>query len=190
MTGPVAGPELRVRSMAEANLTAADHAALRGLLGAAFPELAATFAVASFWGSEPDHRLWLETAAGEPVAHLSLVRRAIDVGGVAVPVAGVGAVAIRPDRRGSDLGRRLLAELRGLLSGRVPAAFGFLACSEEMAGFYARAGWHRLDQPMRYVDPASGQQVVYDGPSMILPAEEPVERWPGGGTIDLRGLPW
>ena len=185
-----AGPELRLRFAAEADLTGADHAALRGLLGAAFPELAATFAVASFWGARPDHRLWLETAVGEPIAHLSLVRRTVDAGGVAVPVAGVGAVATRPDRRGRGLGRRLLAELRGVLPGQVPAAFGFLACREELVGYYARAGWHRLAQPMRYVDPESGQQAVYDGPTMILPAEEPLERWPGRGTIDLGGLPW
>ncbi len=182
--------DLRSRFVAEPDLSDADRAALRRLLVAAFPADAEAFATASYWGAKPDFRLWLETTAGEPVAHLSLVSRLISVGAATVSVAGVGAVGVRPDRQGRGLGSRLLAELPTVLPARVPAAFGFLACGDALAGFYERAGWHLVHQPMHYVDPDTGGSAVYHGPKLILPAEARLGDWPTAGAIDLRGLPW
>lgn len=187
---PAANDELRLRFVAEVDLSADDHAAISALLVASFPEYADIFRVASWYGGRPDHRLWLEEPDGELVAHLDFGRRVIGVGDRDVLVAGVGEVATRPDRRGRDLGRRLMAELRRVLKAETPVGFGYLGCREEVAGFYERVGWHRIDQRTREIDPSSKQWTISEGPAFILPATEPLDAWPREGTIDLRGMWW
>lgn len=123
-TMPAAIDGLRLRFVAEADLGACDHVAISALLIATFPDHADTFRAASWYGGRPDHRLWLEGSDGTPVAHLDFERRLIGVGDREVLVAGVGEVATHPDRQGRGLGRRLMAELRRVLTRETPAASG------------------------------------------------------------------
>lgn len=57
---PATTSKLRLRFVAEADLSANDHAVISALLVSAFPEYAGTFCAASWYGGRPDHRLWLK----------------------------------------------------------------------------------------------------------------------------------
>lgn len=181
---------LRLRFVAEAELSAEDHAAVSALLVAAFPEHADAFRTASWYGGRPDHRLWLEDSDSVLVAHLDFERRFIGVGDREVLVAGVGEVATHPEQQGKGLGRWLMAELRRVLTTETPVGFGYVGCREEVVGFYERAGWHRIDQRTREIDPGSREWTVSEGPNLILPATAPLAAWPCEGTIHLRGMWW
>lgn len=184
------GTELRHRLVREDALTGANHDAIKRLLVAAFPQTAAVFSVASYWGAQPEYRLWLEDDDGTMVAHLDFERRVIDVGGREVLVAGVGEVATHPDWQRKGLGRRLMAAFRTVLCTELPVPFGFLNCSEAVAGFYTSVGWHRMPQSTRERDRVTGTWTEHTLPSMVLPAMAPIEAWPREGSIDLRGVPW
>ena len=189
-TVPASTDGLLLRFVAEAELSAGDHAGISALLTAAFPEHAYAFRAASWYGARPDHRLWLEDSDGAPVAHLDFERRLIGVGDREVLVAGVGEVATHPQWQGRGLGRRLMAELLRVLTAETPVGFGYLGCREEVVGFYERVGWHRIYQKIREIDPGSGKWTVSEGPTLILPATAPLSAWPYEGTIDLRGMWW
>ena len=193
--GPATDPpalrgQLRLRVVAECDLTAQDHAAISALLVAAFPEHAATFASSSWYAARPDHRLWLHQPDGAVVAHLDFERRRIGVGDDEVLVAGVGEVAVHPLWRGLGLGAALMERLRGVLRTDLPVDFAYLGCREEVVGFYERVGWHRIRHRVREVDPETGRWTVSEDPTLIMPATEPLDRWPREGLIDLRGMWW
>ena len=189
-TMPAAPDGLRLRFVAETELSTDDHAAISALLVAAFPEHADAFRTASWYGGRPDHRLWLEDLDGTLMAHLDFERRLIGVGDREVLVAGVGEVATHPRRQGRGLGRWLMAELRRVLTAETPVGFGYLGCREEVVGFYERVGWHRIYQKTQEIDPGSREWTVSEGPTLILPAIAPLSAWPREGTIDLRGMWW
>jgi predicted N-acetyltransferase YhbS len=183
------GADLRLRLVPEAELTEDDHARIRGLLVAAFPEYAELFAVDSWWGARPEYRLWLEEADRSLLAHLEFERRTVLVGDQEVPIAGTGEVAVHPTRQGQGLGCRLMHELRRILRTEVPASFGFLGCRDEVVDFYEHTGWVRIDRPTRYLRPNDTAWVTDLGPNLILPALAPADAWPDG-DVDLRGMPW
>lgn len=54
---PATTSKLRLRFVAEADLSANDQAVISALLVSAFPEYAGTFCAASWYGGRPDHRL-------------------------------------------------------------------------------------------------------------------------------------
>ncbi len=178
------------RLVREDDLTEGEHRAIRELLVSSFPENATAFSATSYLGARPEYRLWLEDTQGEILAHLDFERRLVGVGADEVLVAGIGEVAVRPDLQGRGLGRALMQELRRVLAVDTPAQFGLLYCLEEVAGFYARTGWHRVYQPTRSADPHSGEVYEEIETTFVLPGTEPLERWPGVGTIDLRGEGW
>ncbi|MBA2693625.1 MAG: GNAT family N-acetyltransferase [Rubrobacter sp.] len=182
--------DLRFRFVAEGDLTPGDHAAISDLLVVAFPKHADVFRAASCYPAPPDHRLWMEDPSGAIVAHLGFERRLIGVGERDILVAGVGGVATHPGRRGKGLGRRLMAELRRVLTTETSAAFGYLGCREEVVGFYERVGWHRVYRKVREMDLGSMEWTLSEGPTLIMPATKPLSAWPREGTIDLRGMWW
>ncbi|CAN5586193.1 hypothetical protein BH20ACT10_BH20ACT10_14850 [soil metagenome] len=188
---PEATDGLRLRFVAEVDLTLDDHAAISDLLVASFPEHADTFRAASWYGARPDHRLWIEDSPGAIAAHLDLERRLIGVGGRDVLVAGVGEAATHPKWRGKGLGRRLMAELRRVVSTETeaPAEFGYLGCREEVVGFYERVGWHRIYRKVREINPDSREWTTSESPTLIMPAAKPFSAWPEG-EINLRGTWW
>jgi predicted N-acetyltransferase YhbS len=174
----------------ETALTEADHRALSALLTAAFPAHAAAFTLRSWNMARKEARLWLADGAGVPVAHLALERRLVAVGDRDVLIAGVGEVAVAPGRQRTGLGAALMRELRPRLQAELAADFGYLQCGENVAGFYARAGWTRFANPARYLDPADERTVLEaDWPTMVMPGRRPLTDWPEG-LVDLRGLPW
>ena len=181
---------LRPRLVADSALTSPQRAALAALLVAAFPPYAAMFRDTAWASAEPEYRLWLETSAGEIVAHLGFGRRLITVGGRPLTIAGVGGVATSPPHQGQGAGRQLMAALQRVLREEAPAPFGYLNCGPAVVGFYRSVGWHEIHQVSRFIDIYTHQRSDDAGPTLILPAQAPLEQWPSDGLIDLRGMAW
>ena len=57
-------PLLFIRFAQETELTLKDHETIQNLLVTAFPQYIEIFTLASFWGSHPTNRLWIETKRG------------------------------------------------------------------------------------------------------------------------------
>jgi nodulation protein A len=163
----------------------ADHEGITALLGRAFPRSRTPFTGARSWSSaRPELRL-LGLLDSLPVAHVAVLRRFLQIGGHAQLVGDVGLVAVDPGRHGSGLGAELLVRTRSELAA-LEMPFGFLTCGEQVAGFYARGGWSRVDGPTRMVR-ADGEVQVYGGVSMALAVSATLDAWPCG-QIDRNGL--
>ncbi len=168
----------------EDDLTDDDHAVLGALLARCFPRSRTPFGPGRSWSSaRPELRLVARDDGG-PVAHLAVLRRFLQVGGVAVPVGDVGLVAVDPARQGGGTGAALLARGRGVLEA-LELPFGFLTCGERVAGFYASGGWVAVPGPTRMVR-ADGRVQVYGGVSMVLPVGRGIDGWPAG-RVDRNG---
>jgi len=189
-TMPAAPDGLRLRFVAESELSTDDHAAISALLVAAFPEHADAFRNASWYGGRPDHRLWLEDSDGTLMAHLDFECRLIGVGDREVLVAGVGEVATHPQQQGRGLGRRLMAELRRVLTAETPVGFGYLGCREEVVGFYERVGWHRIYQKTREIDPGSREWTVSAGDLAMEGSHMPVAPLLAIAAREVHEKPW
>jgi GNAT superfamily N-acetyltransferase len=185
----------------ETGLTPADHEALAGLLratfGGAYPGV---FDTRSWARARKEARLWLADGDGRPLAHLAAERRLVAVGDAEVLVAGVGEVAVDPERHGRGLGRALLAEFDRRLSAELAADFGFLQTERGAAGFYRSCGWTTVPNRVRAVDyhdevsvvggPVSPDQNPDEGESaLVRPARLGLDQWPDG-LVDLRGVSW
>jgi nodulation protein A len=167
----------------EDDLDDADHAALGALLARCFPRSRTPFGPGRSWSSaRPELRL--VGSAGRPLAHAGVLRRFLQVGDVATPVGDVGLVAVDPDAQGHGVGGALLVRCRDLLDG-LDLPFGYLTCGEQVAGFYASAGWVRVPGPTRMVR-ADGRVQVYGGASMVLPVRRGIDAWPAG-RVDRNG---
>jgi len=178
------------RLLEEADLKPQDHERISSLLVAAFPQHVNTFSQKSYWGSMPEYRLLLENPSGELLAHLEFGLRTIGVGPQESKIAGIGAVATRPDVQGQHLGRALFKHLHSLLLERFGVDFGYLGCREAVVGFYQKVGFVRFDQTVLELNPDTGEWQESTYPNMVLPVCEPLEAWPGTGRVDLRGMPW
>jgi nodulation protein A len=161
-----------------------DHAALGALLARCFRRSRTPFGPGRSWSSaRPELRL-VGSADGEPVAHLAVLRRFLEVGDLPVVVGDVGLVGVDPDVQGSGVGAALLARCRDRLHG-LDLPFGYLTCGEQVAGFYASGGWIRIAGPTRMVR-ADGRVQVYGGVSMVLPVRRGIDEWPAG-RVDRNG---
>jgi nodulation protein A len=192
----------------EDDVTPDEHAELAALFSRCFPHSLTPFAGARSWSSgRPEVRLVGRDGA-DVVAHLGILRRFLQAGGragrsspadatapvgVARPVAehavlvgDVGLVATDPAVQGRGTGAELMRRTAATLR-ELEMPFGFLTCGEQVAGFYARAGWVRVDNPTRMVR-ADGRVQVYGGVSMVLPVCAPIGAWPAGVRVDRNGV--
>ncbi len=175
---------------AESDLTEEQHQRICDLLVLAFPRYADLFRTVSYYYAQPDHRLWYEEADGTIIAHLDFEHRTIAVNGVDVDIAGVGEVAVHPDRHKQGLGRKLMALLQTMLKQQFQVDYGFLQCRDEVVGFYQSVGWHKINQTVHEVDIKTGKTVATNGNALIMPIHKSVDDWDTNGDVDLRGLPW
>jgi nodulation protein A len=119
------------------------------------------------------------------VAHAGVLRRFVQVrceGRIVEQlVAVVGLVAVRPDRQGSGLGRRLGAGIAGALT-ELGVPFGLLGCRDQVRGYYRSVGWHALPATRAYHCPLDDpyRTVADDAGWMVLPVTERFDRWPAG----------
>ncbi|MER7701819.1 GNAT family N-acetyltransferase [Kitasatospora sp. NPDC097605] len=125
--------------------------------------------------AEPDGRL---------VAHAGLVVLPVSVGGRREDVVGLGGVAVAADRRGHGLARAVvdgaLARARDL-----GPRLAILFCRPDVAGLYARLGWHPLEGPVEVEQPAG--PTVMPLRTMWFPLHEGA-RGPEG-AVRLHSLP-
>ncbi len=131
-----------------------------------------------------DWHLMIEVG-GVVVSRLGVVDRTIDVGDRELRIAGVGGVATLPHYRKRGLARLVVERVGRWMCDELGADFGLLLCGEEMAVYYGKSGWRRIDGPV-YADQPSGRRLE-EGVTMILPARR--STWPAG-DVDLRGLPF
>jgi len=176
--------------VAEDDLTPEHHRRISDLLVLAFARYAELFRNASYYYSVPHYRLWLEDEAGDMVAHLDFECRTIGVNGADVLIAGIGEVAVHPDKHGQGLGRELFVRLFPILRDQCKVDFGFLQCRDQVVGFYQSVGWHKLSQNIHEEDIKTGETIVAIGNALILPVCKPLSGWSTAGDVDLRGLPW
>lgn len=127
------------------------------------------------------------------IAHVGFQRCFIRVGAHEVAVAGTGGVLVHPDWRSDGLGRRVMAHAQQVMRDDDRVDFGYLGCREEVASFYERTGWSRVDAVERHVSMIDTNVTVTSsaGPILIFTAGSGAgaDRWPQG-DIDLRGTPW
>jgi nodulation protein A len=162
----------------EDDLVDAEHEALAGLLRPCFPRSAEVLTGPRSWISgRPELRVIAEQA-GRPVAHLGVLRRFLQFESGPQLIGDIGLVAVHPDRRGTGLGAELLARTAAALH-RLDLPFGFLTCGEQVAGFYEKAGWVRVANPVRMIRRDRRVQ-VYGGLAMAMPVRAGMADWPKG----------
>jgi aminoglycoside 2'-N-acetyltransferase I len=158
----------------------------RAALGRLFAQVAAHghgfWEANQVWGGPSEKRIWLTGADGEPIAHLAYGLRTIAVGGQPVRLAGIGAVCVSPEHRGLGLSRHLFA----LLEATVEADFGLLTCADVAAAL----GALRVQQPVRCLEPDTGQWADCLGPFFVVALRQPLSAWPSLGPIELRASQW
>jgi nodulation protein A len=161
-----------------------EHDALGALLARCFPRSRAPFGPGRSWASaRPELRL-VASAGDRPVAHLAVLRRFLQIGGVAQLVGDVGLVAIDPELQGSGVGAELLARCRTTLH-VLDLPFGYLTTGPRVAGFYETGGWVVIPGPTRQLL-ADGRVQVHPDVSMVLPVYRQIEEWPAG-RVDRNG---
>lgn len=179
---------IAVALVSEASLTPDDRAALRTFLVAAYaPDHADVFSRHDFWGGPPTARVVARAPDGLLLAHLGFSARTIAVGGAAVRVAGIGAVATHPRHRGGGLGRALFDHLAAHVRATGAADFALLECRDAVVGFYAACGFGHSIRTVTALDPGTGGIDVSTSNLMV----RPLGRKPfPAGDVDLRGLRW
>ncbi len=169
----------------EDDVTPDEHAALAVLFSRCFPRSRTPFTGFRSWSSgRPELRL-VGRDGTRIVAHVGILRRFLQVDGRAQLVGDVGLVAVDPAAQGRGLGGALLGRAAAVLR-ELGMPFGFLTCGEQVEGFYAGAGWMRVDNPTRMVR-SDGTVQVYGGMSMVLPVLASMGDWPVG-RVDRNGL--
>ena len=164
---------IRLRSVATAELSGAELAALRSLLFEAF-------------GGRFDEHDWehtlggihvLATEDGEPVAHGAVVPRVMVTGGRDLATGYVEGVATRGDRRGRGLATAVMAEV-----GRVierDCELGALGDGSGIHGFYQRLGWETWQGPTWVAAPQGRERTAEEDGSIL------VLRTPATGELEL-----
>lgn len=129
------------------------------------------------------------------VAHVGFQRRVIRVGETEISVAGTGGVLVRPGCRASGVGRRVMAHAQQAMRDDDGVEFGYLGCREEVASFYERTGWTRVNAVERHMSMTDAQETVASAGAPILVyaacanLRAGAEQWPHG-DIHLNGTPW
>jgi aminoglycoside 2'-N-acetyltransferase I len=126
-----------------------------------------------------DHALggthFLIEDGGEPVAHASVVERALEAGGRTLRTGYVEAVATRPDRRRAGLGTSIMRAA----TDHIRNAFELGALGTDLFDFYERLGWERWRGPTSVrTDEGAVRTPDEDGFIMVL-------RTPATTALDL-----
>lgn len=171
------GAPARVRQVATDELSEAELAEIRALMGVAFgddPEEAFTD---DDWAHALGGLHVLVEVDGRIVAHAALVERELRVGGRAVRTGYVEAVATAPERQGEGFGSRAMA----VIGAEIQERFELGALGTGAFRFYERLGWRRWPGPsqVRLPDGTIERSPEDDGFLMILET-------PRSGTMDDR----
>ncbi len=119
------------------------------------------------------------------IGRIGIVKREIRVGNKTICVGGISGVITSPQWRKQGVASMLLKKTAEFLAGELDTEFGFLICRDEIAPFYLKNGWEKIEASSYFMQ-GSGRY-RYTQTSMILRCKE--RYWPQG-DIDLCGLPW
>ncbi len=156
----------------EMQMTAADEAAIAGLLARCFTT---DFGGRSFFSHHHHLRLVIREG-GAIISHMALVLRSIDLNGQRVSAAGLAEVATDPDHRGQGHAATLLrAAIEAAKSS--PAVFLLLF---GQAALYGAAGFRAVPNLVTQLDLQPGATAGL----MVLALQD--MSWPAG-VLDLRG---
>jgi len=141
-----------------------------------------------------DEDLWFTVGdgSGKLVGSVRLVHRRIGTNGGERVVGGIANVCSHPDVRGRGAARAALRAAQDYIAGGGQIDYGMLFCGPTVRGFYAKLGWHEIDNGLVYIDPAGRRQTSEPdstGCTMLLAGRQTVEQWPEG-EIDLNGPDW
>ncbi|WP_369148827.1 GNAT family N-acetyltransferase [Streptomyces sp. R44] len=118
------------------------------------------------------------------VAHAGLLQLPLSVAGSAIPVVGVGGVAVAPDLRGHGLARAVVAAALDHARTLGPR-YGLLFCRPPLVALYRRLGWHLLEQPVHVEQPEG--PAIMPLRTMWTPLHDDAT-WPPG-EVRLLSLP-
>lgn len=163
-------------------------AALGAIFGAVDPGALPMFAEHRSWaGARPELRLIVRDTHGI-AGHIGFLRRFLRIDGTDQLVGELGLVAVRADRQGDGLGRKLLAEADAVLAA-LGVPFGFLGCKPDAAGFYERGGWVRIDATARHPENHTMWRVATpDEVLFVRPITAEADTWPAGAVVEWNGL--
>lgn len=163
---------------------------IRRLLQASYPQDADFWATVSHWGSPPDARALVWSGQGALIGHAGYGFRNIAVGGQAVRIAGIGAVATQPDHQGKGHGRLLLQCLHGHLQDTREADFMLLGCRDAVVPFYHKAGFAHSIRTVHCLNPDSEVWEDQTWNLMVRPIQVAHQVFPTQGVVNLQGFPW
>jgi aminoglycoside 2'-N-acetyltransferase I len=166
----------RLRSVASANLTGAELAALRRLLFHEFGE--------RFTEDDWDHTLGgvhvLAVEEGGIVAHAAVVPRTLVAGDRSLDSGYVEGVATRRDRRRQGLATLVMREADRVIEER--HRLGALSDGSGVPGFYQRLGWETWQGPTWVAAPQGRVRTAEEDGSVL------VLRTAATGSLDLTTL--
>jgi predicted N-acetyltransferase YhbS len=177
----------QLKVIEEDKMTPEKDAAIRQLLCGCFPEDAVIFRKTRHWhGSAPAFSL-VEEGQGRINGHVGVVVRAITCGARELTVGGIQNLAVRPELRGSGLGRALAARCmieaksRGLM-------YGLLFCVPALRRYYESLGWFTVGAPVSMLD-SQGVKSQLPAKNICLAMRLGSTPFPPG-NIDLQGADW
>jgi aminoglycoside 2'-N-acetyltransferase I len=159
---------IRLRRLASDELTAAEVAAIRALMTAAFGDDEED----RFDDTDWEHALGgthvVAEVDGAIVAHAAVVERELRIAGRPVRTGYVEAVATSPDRQGTGLGTRVMTAIGEVIRERYE--LGALGTGSHH--FYERLGWRTWRGPASVRSP-DGDRRTPDDEGFILVLETP-----------------
>jgi aminoglycoside 2'-N-acetyltransferase I len=167
-TGPIAGATERARlsTVPSQGLTAAQLAATRALLWAAFGDDPEDAMTEDDWQHALAGTHFLIELDGEIVAYASVAERRIEVGGRALRTGYVEAVATAVGRQGKGLGSLLMEAVNSYIRDR----FELGALGTGRHHFYERLGWKTWKGPTLVRTPEGPRRTPdEDGYILVLP---------------------
>jgi GNAT superfamily N-acetyltransferase len=173
--------DLILEDIDDADVSPSLDAELRTLFVTCFPRNQDLFSQHRHYRQPPAHRWIVRDPAGRLIAHACIHDKTLGSAAGDLHIGGVAEVCVHPDFRGHGLVRLLMPRIQTWLTER-RFDFSVLFGKTEV---YASSGYQNVDNPLRSLDPLTGQWAVKPGEgTMILPLS--TRPWPAG-EIDLRG---
>ncbi|AQT67396.1 putative acetyltransferase involved in intracellular survival [Anaerohalosphaera lusitana] len=124
---------------------------------------------------------------GDPVAHVQVMDRTIDVGGAPVNVAGIGNVYVAPAHRGKGYSDRVM-RVAMEEADRLGFDFGMLFVITPIKKVYERTGWIEIS-PRKFMHIHQGEEleVPTERHRMFYPLKS--KEFPPG-DVNLQGDRW
>lgn len=119
------------------------------------------------------------------VSHVGVLKTMVRAGGHEVTVGGIGGVVTVPEAQGRRHVHAAMRRAEEFMCAELRVESGMLFCLPRLAPFYARQGWHLIEDEIEFEQPSG--KVVWPYHVMVLPCGKYV--WPAG-RVEVAGLPW